>query len=59
MLPHTLRESLPNGPAFEMVLVEGGRFWRGEGNERHEVQLDDFYLGRTTTLIRVLNPYEG
>jgi formylglycine-generating enzyme required for sulfatase activity len=47
MRPHTLRETLPNGPAFEMVLVEGGRFWRGEGNERHEVQLDDFYLGRT------------
>ncbi len=46
-LPHTLRETLPNGTAFEMILVEGGRFWRGEGDERHEVQLGDFYLSRT------------
>ncbi|MDX2283434.1 MAG: SUMF1/EgtB/PvdO family nonheme iron enzyme [Bacteroidia bacterium] len=43
---HTLRETLPNGTTFEMILVEGGRFWRGENEARHEVQLSDFYLGR-------------
>lgn len=49
--PHTLTETLPDGTPFDLVLVEGGTFMMGseEYNDEkplHEVQLDDFYLGR-------------
>ena len=47
MKKSSFSETLPNGPAFDMILVEGGSFQRGEGKERHEFQLGDFYLGRT------------
>ena len=49
-----LTESLPNGPAFEMIFVEGGSFLIGSEEEEayfwekpvHKVQLDGFYIGK-------------
>ena len=38
-------ETLASGNAIDLVLVEGGTFWMGEGAER-EVQLSSFYLGK-------------
>jgi len=44
---------LSNGIVFEMIMVEGGRFWMGENNSKsgdekpaHRVALDTFYIGK-------------
>lgn len=44
------KHSLPNGPSFNMVQVEGGTFMMGaekeEAQKSHEVKLDSFLIGQ-------------
>lgn len=49
------KETLPDGAAFEMILVEDGSFWMGNNDDEealnreqplHEVSLDEFYIGK-------------
>jgi len=54
MEDNVYQEILPNGFAFEMILVEGGEFYMG-GNDKtaydwekpvHRVKLDTYYVGK-------------
>ena len=41
-----MTETLPGGPTFEMIKVEGGRYIRGGETNSHQVELDGFHMGK-------------